>query len=62
MTVKREVSTRTWNEMDHLVAEIRQRAATTGDQQTYADADRISLLLRNQANEISTEDDRENHN
>lgn len=62
MTIKRDLSTKTWNKLDCLIAKIRQTAANIGDQNTYADADRASLLLRNLANEICIEDSRGNPN
>jgi hypothetical protein len=57
MAIKRETSTKTWNELDHLIAKIRQRAAQANDQQTYGEADRASALLRNLSVEIQMEDE-----
>jgi hypothetical protein len=56
--MEREMSKETWNKLDHLIANIRQRAARSKDNKTYDEADLASALLRNLAAEIQMEDDR----
>ena len=58
MTIQRSTSRNTWNELDRLIAGIRQRSANNNDMQTYKDADDASRLLRNLGHEIQTENDR----
>jgi hypothetical protein len=56
--INREMSAKTWNAIDRRVAKIALRAAQNDDQDTYRDADMISALLRNLANEICMEDEK----
>lgn len=55
--MERQMSTRTWNRIDHLVADIRMQAAVNHDDETYRKADLVSALLRNLGTEICIEDE-----
>jgi hypothetical protein len=57
-TVEREMSAENWNRIDHLVVEIRMKAAVNRDDETYSKADLVSALLRNLPNQICMEDER----
>lgn len=56
MVIKRDMSTKTFQKLENLIATIRQRAVQSGDGATYKDADEAIVLLRNLGSEIAMED------
>jgi hypothetical protein len=58
MSIKREKSGMTMNEIYRLVREIRYRAGLKEDDQTFGEADCLSQLLENLSVDIQMEDER----